>query len=404
MDLSPPSEADAFRDRVRSFLGEHLAADWTGIGALSDVDAAEFTSRWRVLLSENGLLAPAWPKEYGGSGLTPYEQIILAEEFVRAGVPMRAPIDGVSIAMFGNTVLDHGTEDQRRNLLPRIISGEDRWCQGYSEPGAGSDLAAVATRATVDGDEWVIDGQKIWTSYVADATHIFVLTRTEPGSGRHRGLSMLLVPMDQPGVEFRPIRNMNGDGEFGEVFFTGARCPVDAVLGPVGDGWRVAMALLGYERGETAAVMPVLFASELSRLMALARDRGLDRAPEFAVRIADASAELAAMESLALEDVSRFVAGAQPGAEAAVFKLYWSEYHQRLTELALDLLGEEGLVLDGRPASHWTIFQTDDPGASGTSSRTWVDSALRARSGTIYAGTSEIQRSIIAERILGLPR
>ncbi|MDQ1429550.1 MAG: hypothetical protein QOF40_152, partial [Actinomycetota bacterium] len=229
-----------FRERVRSFLAEY--ASWA-----DDADG------WRRTLYEHGLLGVAWPREYGGGGLTKVEQVVLAEEFARAGVPTGAPHDNFGIKMVGNTLLRWGTEEQRRWFLPRILSGVDRWCQGYSEPDAGSDLAALSTRAMRDGDEWVIDGQKIWTSLAADASWMFLLARTDLAAHGHRGISFLLCPMDQPGIEVRPIEMLNHEREFCEVYFTGARSDVANVVGEVGKGWEVAMTLLSHERGEEAA-------------------------------------------------------------------------------------------------------------------------------------------------------
>lgn len=395
--------APGFRERVRTLLDEELPEGWTGVGALSPAEADAFAERWRVTLAERGLLAPSWPEEYGGAGLTALEQVILAEEFARAGVPTGVQNDVFSIVMIGNTLLHWGTDEQKKHFLPRIISGEDRWCQGYSEPGAGSDLAALATRAVLDGDEWVINGQKIWTSGGQLANWIFVLVRTNPQAPAHQGISLLLVPMDQPGVELRPIRNMAGETDFNEVYFTDARCPRENVVGEVDHGWRVAMTLLGFERGEAAAVLPIMFRTELDRLMALAVENGAAEDPVMRNRLADAYIGIEVMRFLGQSSLARFLGGSPPGPDAAVSKLYWSEYHQDVTELALDVLGEESLVEVGRRPTNVTMFQTDDVGAPNTSA-SWITTAMVSRSGTIYAGTSEIQKSIISEKLLGLPK
>ena len=223
MELTYPPEAATYREKVRSFLAASLPEDWKGIGALNHGDAFAFTQRWRATLHENGYLAVNWPKDYGGAGLTPTESVVLAEEFARAGVPTGGPNDGFGISMLGNTMLKWGTEDQKRHFLPKVLSGEHRWCQGYSEPAAGSDLGNLGCRAVLDGDEWVINGQKIWTSSGHLATHIFVLARTDPTAQKHRGITFMLVDMRQPGVEVRPIRMMSGESEFNEVFFSDAR-------------------------------------------------------------------------------------------------------------------------------------------------------------------------------------
>ena len=217
MDLKYPPEADVYREKVRAFLAANLPAGWKGIGALAPEAADEFRTSWRKVLYENGYLAVNWPKEYGGAGLTPLESVVMAEEFARAGAPTGGSNDGFGIAMLGNTLLRVGTEEQKRHYLPRILSGEDLWCQGYSEPAAGSDLGNLGCRAVLDGDEWVINGQKIWTSAGHLANHIFVLARTSPDDVKHRGITFLLVDMRQAGVEVRPIKMMGGDSEFNEI-------------------------------------------------------------------------------------------------------------------------------------------------------------------------------------------
>src|SRR5215471_6704575 len=229
-------EAEAFREKVQAFLAEHLPADWRGIGQLDRDGVVRFTTEWRHTLYENGMLALGWPKEYGGGGLTPLEQVIVAEEFTKAGVPSGGNNDGFGITMLGNTLLQWGTDEQKRHYLPRILSNEDVWCQGYSEPNAGSDLGGLACRAVLDGDQWVINGQKIWTSGGHLADHIFLLTRTDTDAPKHKGISFLLVDMRQPGIEVRPIKMMSGDSEFNEVFFTDATTPKHEVVGGVNNG------------------------------------------------------------------------------------------------------------------------------------------------------------------------
>jgi alkylation response protein AidB-like acyl-CoA dehydrogenase len=285
--------------------------------------------------------------------------------------------------------------------LPRILSGEDKWCQGYSEPNAGSDLGNLGCRATLDGDEWVINGQKIWTSAGHKANWIFVLTRTAPDQPKHKGITFLLCPMDQPGIEVRPIRMISGESEFNEVFFTDARTARGNVVGEVHGGWAVAMTLLGYERGEAAASLPIRFRNELDRLLALAKSRGAASDPVFRQRLAGAYIKVEIMRYLGMRVLTQFLAGRQPGPEASITKLYWSEYHRQATELAMDILGMDGLVPTGRPPA--SAFQTDDPGAP-NSSASWAGTFLNARAGTIYAGTSQVQRNILGEMVLGLPK
>jgi hypothetical protein len=333
--------------------------------------------------------------------LSPLETVVLAEEFTKAGVPLGIVNDVFSIAMVGNTLLEWGTDEQKRHYLPRILSGEDRWCQGYSEPNAGSDLGNLGCRAALDGDEWIINGQKIWTSAGHLANWIFLLTRTDPTVPKHRGISFLLVPMDQPGVEVRPIKMISGESEFNEVFFTDARTRKDQVIGGVNNGWAVAMTLLGYERGEAAATIPIEFRMELDRLLAFAKERGRSGDPLIRQRLAWAYSKVEIMRYLGMRTLTGYLAGNSPGPESSISKLYWSEYHQALTELATHIIGVEAVVPSGRPPS--TAFRTDDPGAPNTTA-SWSGVFLHARAETIYAGTSQVQRNILGEMVLGLPK
>jgi alkylation response protein AidB-like acyl-CoA dehydrogenase len=401
MDPTYSDEAEAYREKVQAFLAEHLPTNWKGIGALEGEPLERFVTEWRKTLYEHGYLAPSWPVEYGGAGLSPLEQVILAEEFTKAGVPSGGPNDVFGIQMLGNTLLFWGTDEQKAEYLPKVLSGEHRWCQGYSEPNAGSDLGNLGCRAVLDGDEWVINGQKIWTSAGHLADHIFVLARTDPESPKHKGISFLLVEMDQPGVEVRPIKMISGESEFNEVFFTDARCPKDRVVGGVNNGWAVAMTLLGFERGEAAATIPVRFQAELDRLVELAREQGKAGDPVLRQRLAWAHSKVQIMKWNGMRTLTKFLAGHHPGPDAAISKLYWSEYHRLSTELAMDLLGAEGLTPTGRPPS--SAFQTDDVGAP-NSSASWAMTFLNARAGTIYAGTSQIQKNILGEMVLGLPK
>jgi hypothetical protein len=394
-------EAEAYREKVQAFLAEHLPSTWEGTGALRGEELDAFVDQWRKTLYENGMLGLSWPQAYGGAGLTPLELVVVAEEFAKAGVPSGSANDVFGIQMVGNTILRWGTEEQKAHFLPRILSGADRWCQGYSEPNAGSDLANLGCKAVLDGDEWVLNGQKIWTSAGHLADWIFVLARTDTDAPKHKGISFLLVPMDQPGVEVRPIAMISGESEFNEVFFTDARCPRENVVGEVNGGWAVAMTLLGYERGEAAAVLPIRYRGELDRLTELARERGRNTDPVIRQRLAWCHAKVEIMRYLGMRALTKFVAGEHPGADSAISKLYWSEYHKVVTELAVDILGADALVPSGRPPT--SSFQTDDPGAP-NSTASWVGTFLNARAGTIYAGTSQVQRNIIGEMVLGLPK
>ncbi len=395
------SDADTFRTTIRGFLDEHLPPDWQGIGALNADDAHAFAMKWRETLRDNQLLAPTWPTEYGGAGLSALESVVMAEEFQKAGVPTGGPNDVFGIQMVGNTIIHWGTEEQRKHFLPRIISGEDRWCQGYSEPNAGSDLGNLGCRAELDGDEWIINGQKIWTSAGHLANWIFVLTRTNADEVKHRGITFLLCPMDQPGVEVRPIKMISGESEFNEVFLTDARTARGNVVGEINGGWAVAMTLLGYERGEAAATNPVAFGTEIDRLFDLAREHGKHTDPLIRQRLAWCYSKVEIMRYIGMRTLTRFLSGEHPGADASIFKLYWSEYHRIVTELAVDILGADALHIEGKFPS--SAFSTDAPGAPNDSG-SWIGTFLNARAGTIYAGTSQVQRNIIGEMVLGLPK
>ena len=401
MDFEYPEQATPFRAKVRAFLDANLPKDWKGIGALNHADAAAWTEEWRKKLSAEGLLAVTWPKECGGAGLSHIESLVIAEEFARAGVPEGGPNDGFGIGMLGNTVIAVGTEEQKRHFLPRVLSGEDRWCQGYSEPAAGSDLGNLGCRAVLDGDEWIINGQKIWTSAGHLANHIFVLARTAPDEVKHRGITFLLVDMRQPGIEVRPIKMISGESEFNEVFYTDATTPKDQVVGGVNNGWAVAMGLLGFERGEAAATAPIRFAAEIDRLLALAKERGVNNDPRMRQKLAWCYSQVQVMKYLGMRTLTKFLAGHHPGPDGAIFKLFWSEYHKIVTEIGVDILGMDALVPSGRKPS--SAFQTDDAGAP-NDSMSWAMTFLNARAGTIYAGSSQIQRNIIGEMVLGLPK
>jgi alkylation response protein AidB-like acyl-CoA dehydrogenase len=329
---------------------------------------------WDRLLARDGYTCVGWPAEFGGRGLSLEQQMIFYEEYARAGAPERMAVVGEEL--LGPTLMALGTEAQRRRFLPPIRSVEELWCQGYSEPGAGSDLAAVTTTARLDGGQWIVNGQKIWTSLAHLADWCFVLARTTPGAKRHEGLSYLLVPMRQPGVTVRPIRQLTGDSEFNEVFFDDARTDADLVVGEVGDGWRVAMATLGFERGVAMLGHQVRFRRELTNLIALARaNRSIDD-PVIRERLTRAWIGLEVLRAYTLRPE-----GPQPN----VAKILWSRWHRGLGELAMEVAGAASMVADGGLDQWQRLF-------------------LSGRAETIYGGSDEIQRNIIARRILGLPR
>jgi alkylation response protein AidB-like acyl-CoA dehydrogenase len=394
-------EAEAFRQRVKEFLADALPPRWQGIGALPHDEAMAFTAKWRATLHTHGLLGVTWPREYGGAGLTKLEQVVLVEELATAGVPSMGPNDTFSMKMVGGLLLRWGTDEQKQRFLPRILSGEDTWCQGYSEPDNGSDLAGLRTSAVLDGDDWVLQGQKIWQTRAREANWIFVLARTDQLASKHRGLSLLLVPMDQAGVEVRPIRMMGGSPDFNAVFLDGARTASANLVGEVNDGWAVANSVLELERGDEAATNPVQFRAELDRLIAMAGELGRLDDPVIRDRIADAYIRVETMRFLGYRILTGVLSTGVIGPEASISKLYWSEYHRDVTRLAIDVLGARAMIVEGRPPLRG--YRADDPGAP-NSTASWVGALYNGVADTIYAGTSQVQRNILAERVLGLPR
>lgn len=394
--------SDDFVRRVRAFLRAELPDDWAGIGALPPAERTAFASRWREALRRERLLAPTWPVEHGGGGLGLAEQATLQAEFVRAGVPVLPyETDQFAFTLIGPTLLHWGTEEQKAHFLPRMLTAEHRWAQGYSEPGAGSDLFALSTRGTLVGDEWVVNGQKVWQTAAQEANWIFALVRTEPDQPRGKGISMLLIPVDQPGVEVRPIRTMTGDAEFCEVFFTDARTAADHIVGPRGAGGQVALTLLGFERGSASGALYAGYRIELDRLIELVHDRGLSTTEWVRDRIAWLHCRLEMLRFLGERNLAGALSGAPPGPESSIIKLYESEYHAAVTELALELLGADALAWRGEPG----VAQLGpDPLGSPSSPAAWERQFLTARAATIYGGSSQIQRNTLGEQVLGLPR
>ncbi|MCP5025604.1 MAG: acyl-CoA dehydrogenase [Actinomycetia bacterium] len=401
MEPTYPAEAEAYRAKLSDFLDANLPADWRGIGALPDDERSDFQNEWRKILRANGLLAPNWPAEYGGGGLTHVEQVILNEEFAKQGVPTSGSNDGFSIGMVGNTILHWGTDEQKAHYIPRILDGDDIWCQGYSEPDAGSDLANLGCKAELDGDEWVINGQKIWTSQGHTANMIFVLARTDVDQPKHKGISFLLVEMDQPGVECRPITNMVRHDHFNEVFFSDARCPKDNVLGGLNNGWAVGNTLLGFERGVGATTTSLGYRAELNQFIDMAREKGKTDDAEVRQQIAQFHTNVEIMRYRGMQALTRYLNGQTPGPEASIGKLFWSRHHHSITEAAMNVLGADGMV----------GFGTETRGGLGApaigtenSPGNWMASFMIARPGTVYAGSSEVQKNIVGERVLGLPK
>jgi alkylation response protein AidB-like acyl-CoA dehydrogenase len=387
MDFNYGATAEAFRAEVRAWLGEHLVGAFAELGAGAEfADAADVRREWEREMGRGGWLGLAWPRQYGGRQVSLLEELVFNEEYVRARGPQRVGFFGEQL--LGPTLMMFGTEAQRQRFLPRILRAEDTWCQGFSEPGAGSDLANVGTSAELDGDRWVVNGQKVWTSRAQYADWIFVLCRTAPaGRARHEGLSFLLVPMGQPGVEVRPLVDMTGDRHFCEVFFDGAITTADCVVGAPGDGWRVAMGTLGFERGTAFLARQLQYAEEYATLLAEARRRGVTGDPDRRDRLAQSFVGLSLLRFAGYRTLTLLEKGERPGATGSLGKLQWSQWHQRFGELAMDVLGTDALLEPGghRERELWHNF-------------------LFSRAHTIYAGSSQIQRNIIGERILGLPR
>jgi len=394
MDLRDRPEDVAFRHEVRGFLEEHVVGEFAELGGRGgsgdETFGFEVRRRWEKVLAAAGWTCLGWPVEYGGRGASMAEQVIFNEEYARAGAPGRVNVMGEGL--LGPTLVHYGTAAQKARFLPPIREGTELWCQGYSEPDAGSDLANVKTRAERDGDEWVVTGQKVWTSLAHQADWCFVVCRTDLGAARHQGLSYLLVPMHQAGVEVRPITQLTRTSEFNEVFFDGARTAADNVVGEVGDGWRVALATLAFERGVALLGHQLSFRRELDRIVARAEASGATHDPVVRQRLAQAHIELTIMRYNTLRSLSG-VDGPVAPPEASIAKLYWGSWHRRLGELAMDLEGMASTVLDCDPG----------PDNGGYGLGELQRSFLFARSETIYGGSNQIQRNIIGERVLGLP-
>ena len=389
MDLAFTAADEQFREEVRTWLEESLKGDFAELrgrgGPGDEEECFDGLLAWEQHRAKSGWLGIAWPKEHGGRGSSLMQQVIFNEEYARARAPGR--LSHIGEELTGPTILAFGTEEQKQRYLPGIQSATQMWCQGYSEPGAGSDLANVQTRAIRDGDEWVLEGQKTWTSGAHWSDYAFVLARTQFDVPKHKGISYLLVNMRQPGVRIVPIRQMTGSSEFNEVFFDGARASIADTVGGDGCGWRVAMGTLAFERGASTLGQQMAFAGELTTIIELAKRNGAGEDPAIRQRIADAWAGLKIMRYTAL----RVLSGGEDGTlkrEALISKLYWATWHRKLGELAMDVAGPDSLYTRGEEYELDALQKL----------------FLFSRSDTIYAGTNQVQRNIIAERALGLPR
>ncbi len=400
IDLGP--QYTAFRAEIRDWIERHAPAglselaDWGGpmfaggrraarLGAaMSQPSYLEWTER----LVDAKLMCPQWPTSVGGQGWDAVRYAVFSEELRRAGVP--GVRRGMGETLVGPAIIVHGTDEQRAHFLPRIVSGEDVYCQGYSEPNHGSDLAAVETRGVVDGDEIVITGQKCWTSGAHRANMMFVLCRTDPAAPKHRGLSYVLVPFSSDnGVTVQPVRQMSGAAEFCDDFLDAARAPLFNVIGGLNNGWRVAMTTLGNERGGRATTQHLRYEREFWDLVGTARKLGRHDDPLVRQDLAWAYTQVEIMRYSGLRTLATLAAKKEPGPEASVNKLFWSEYHKRFGEIAVNLVGADAMVR---------------PEGDGYKTTEWQQTFLGSRAGTIFSGTSQIQRNIIGERALGLPK
>jgi len=384
VDFRDTPEEAAFREEACAWLAANVPDELRGYGFGIDTGDLTAMRAWSSALHAAGYAGLTWPQEYGGSGAPVAHQAIMLEELARAEAPPHLNVIGLGMA--GPTIIAHGTDEQKQRYLAPLLSGEEVWCQGFSEPGAGSDLAGVRMSCRVEDDRFVLDGQKVWSSYAHVADFCILLARSDPASQRHEGLTYVIVDMHAPGVEVRPLRQITGDAEFNEIFLSGVEVPRENLLGEIGGGWQVAMTTLLHERGTLGVALVSRLEVAVGKLLELARDRGATPAQRDA--IAREWIELEALKLTAYRSLSALTHGGIPGPEGSILKLQWSEANQRLTSLALDLLGRDAqLVGERAPYAGW-----------------WARQQLRSRGNTIEAGTSEILRSILAERVLGLPR
>ena len=393
MDLNLTAEESAFRDELRAWLDINTPKDWE-LRRYDPLEARfDYLKRWQRALYDGGWAGVAWPRQYGGRGASVMQQVIFWEEMARAGAPPLANVLGVGLV--GPTLIAFGTEEQKTRFLPKILSAEEIWCQGFSEPEAGSDLASLRSEARLDGGEWVINGHKVWNSYGWASDWCELVVRTDPAAPKHKGLTVLLVDMKSPGVEVRPLRQITGETEFSELFFRDVRVSAANVVGKVNDGWNVAMGTLMHERGTFGAGLQIAYRQNIERLIELSH--GIERngrpASQDAVlrqRLAQCYAEVEIMRMNQMRAFSRINQTGVPGPEGSIQKIFWSELNQRMQQAAQELLGPWG--------------QLEGPDGYSIDHGAWAYGYLRARGNTIEAGTSEIQRNIIGHFVLGLPK
>ena len=400
MEFTRTAAEEAFADEVRTWLEEHLGganAGLRGRGGVGQEDVEpERLLEWERELATGGWLGLDYPVHLGGRDASLSEQVVFHQTYVEARAPGRIP--NIGLTLLGPTLVAFGTPEPQERFIPPIISGTEHWCQGYSEPNAGSDLANVSTRARLSGDRWLVTGQKTWTSLAQYAQWAFVLCRTDPSSERHAGLSYLLVPMDQPGVEVRPIVQVTGGSEFNEVFFDDAVTEAAMVVGGAGNGWAVAMGTLGFERGASTLGQQTGYRRELDSLLELARANGSIRDPSLRQDLMRSYSELEILRYNQLRMLTALVADGVPGPEMSIGKLYWASWHRRLGELGMRVRGTSAMVgVDATPP-------LEDPLDIGYHLDPLQRTFLYSRAHTIYGGSNQVQRNVIGERVLGLPR
>lgn len=397
MQLKDTSQQQRFRDEVKAWLAANLPKDWQRLADAQTENTdlwMRFLKDWQRKLSDAGWAGISWPKEYGGRGATIDEQLIFTEEMARARVPNLMNIS-IGIELVGPAIIHHGTEQQKRRYLPRILNADEIWSQGFSEPGAGSDLASLQTRAVLEGDRFTVTGQKVWTSWAEYSDYCILLARTDPEAPKHKGISCLLVDMRSPGITIKPTVQITGEAEFSEVFFDGVEVPGENLVGGINQGWMVAMTILMHERGTSAIGYQIRFRNELDELIRLAQSterEGRPAAEDLLLRqkIAQSYIEVEILKFNIYRSAAQFMRTGKPGPESSIIKLFWSEMDRRQKEAGMEVLGMSSQLTHG---SKWAV----DHGR-------WQRAFLWSRAGTIYAGSSEIQRNIIAERVLGMPR
>lgn len=400
MEFSRSNQEKSFAEEVRTWLQEHLVGEFSGLrnrgGTGREDIPVEILLEWEKELAAGGWLGLDFPEELGGRSCSLFEQVIFHQTYVEARAPGRIP--NIGVTLLAPTLIAYGTPEQQVRFIPEILKGKEFWCQGYSEPDAGSDLANISTRASKEGDQWVINGQKIWTSLAQYSDWIFVLCRTDTQGTRHQGLSYLLAPMKQDEIEIRPIVQITGGSEFNEVFFNNAKTQEDLVVGESGNGWAVAMGTLAFERGASTLGQQTSFSQELDELIQIAKQNGAIDEPLIRQELAKSFSELQIMRFNQMRMLSSLSRGGVPGPEMSIGKLYWASWHRRLGELGIKIRGSSGMIgLEATPP-------LEDSLNHGYLLDSLQRTFLYSRAHTIYAGSNQVQRNIIGERVLGLPR